>query len=417
MTFRILSIALLSILLLVGCGKDEKSETPAQPAMASGTTDAAGHTVINVGSYTVNVDVHNAAQAALPDIGVDAYLLHENVVVIARDSSGIYFPTIAVSGLAVTAKQAVPDHVQSPVVIAGTAVQSTIVMQAIQQGVYSFQTDPANMDLITSDAWTIETGHFGTLDQLRMLIDTAVAYNQGAYIRLSPSVAQAVGSGTRTAVFSAQSASDIATFAALVGIAFPIFQGDSLNFNRLTYANSYMPLVYIDNIQLHRNFWCQFTLIWGENPSDLDSHLWTPLFGSAPGDSALAHVCYYRRGSQDAPPYADLDVDDVTSYGPEHVTVYDNYPGTYVYAVHHYSGSGTFFSSGARVTLLKPDGTVQGFDAPADVPGVGDDWYWHVCQVDGQTGAVTPLNTYSPDPPRGDYLTDIPDRSLLKAAD
>ncbi len=107
----------------------------------------------------------------------------------------------------------------------------------------------------------------------------------------------------------------------------------------------------------------------------------------------------------------------MTSYGPEHVTIYQSIPGTYVYAVHHYSGSGTFYSSGAKVIFLKPDGTVQQFDAPPDVAGVGDDWYWLVCYVDGQTGAVTPINTYSPNPPRGDYLLSASERSLLKAAD
>jgi hypothetical protein len=162
-----------------------------------------------------------------------------------------------------------------------------------------------------------------------------------------------------------------------------------------------MPIINIDNVIMHRNFWAQFTLIWGENPHDLDSHLWTPRMGS---DSTAWHICYYRRGYVDEIPYANLDVDDVTSFGPEHVTIYQHVPGVYTYAVYHYSGDGTIATSNARVTLLKPDGSVQAFNVPTDTTGVGDNWWWHVCTVNGTTGEVTTINRLVSTPPLPDQL-------------
>jgi uncharacterized protein YfaP (DUF2135 family) len=63
---------------------------------------------------------------------------------------------------------------------------------------------------------------------------------------------------------------------------------------------------------------------------DLDSHLFVPN-----GD----HVYFVDRGSLTAAPYAALDVDDITGFGPEVVTITRLYPGTYRYAVFNYSGS------------------------------------------------------------------------------
>ncbi|OGC91119.1 MAG: hypothetical protein A2W25_08310 [candidate division Zixibacteria bacterium RBG_16_53_22] len=412
--FKIVSAILLSALLLVGCGKDDKVKPPTEPAMASGVTDVNGHATIDVGSFTVDVDVRNAAQVALPYINVDTYLLHNNVVIIARDPAAAYLPTVAVSSWSGSAKRETPDLVQSPVYIMGTSVQGMLVMQPIQSGVYSYQPDPPGLDAISSDEWTVETSQFGPLNQLYQLMDTSATYQQGVYIRLAPAVQQLLGSGARTAAFRLYDGIDFPTFATLCGVAFEMSDDDSLYYSLIDYTDHSIPMVNIDNIRMYRDFWAQFRLTWGENPSDLDSHLWTPLFGSNPYDSALAHVCYYRNGSVDAPPYADLDVDDVTSFGPERVTIYQHFPGTYVYAVHHFSGTGTFFSSAAKVSLLKPDGTVQLFEAPPDVPGVGDGWYWHVCQIDGQTGAITPLNAYSSNPPRGDVLANAPDKPVLE---
>jgi hypothetical protein len=143
---------------------------------------------------------------------------------------------------------------------------------------------------------------------------------------------------------------------------------------------------------LLRDYFKQFTLTWGEQPADLDAHLWTPVI-----DTASYHVFYAFMGSQYSAPFAHLDVDDMESYGPEHITIFDNFPGSYVFAVHHYSGDSTITVSEAQVSVV--DSAGNGVTLyPPDEPSF-DDYWWHVCSVDGQTGDITPINIVSPDPP------------------
>ena len=59
-------------------------------------------------------------------------------------------------------------------------------------------------------------------------------------------------------------------------------------------------------------------LTWGANPSDLDAHLTGPT-----ADASRFHVFYppSSRGSGGASPFAVLDVDDTSSFGPETITI------------------------------------------------------------------------------------------------
>jgi hypothetical protein len=177
-----------------------------------------------------------------------------------------------------------------------------------------------------------------------------------------------------------------------MGIELRIFGGDTLHTRQLNYMDNSMPILIIDDIIMYRDFWMQFTLTWAENPSDLDSHLWTPMI-----EDYSYHIYYASRGDSASAPYVDLDVDDVTSYGPEHITIYDEYPGTYTFAIYHFSGSGDISLSEAEVGVLKPDGTVQAFTVP-DAAAAAN-WWWHVCTIDGTTGEITPVNSISADPP------------------
>lgn len=83
-------------------------------------------------------------------------------------------------------------------------------------------------------------------------------------------------------------------------------------------------------------------LTWGANPSDLDSHLRGP---------NNIDVAWDSRGSLTALPFAQLDVDDITGFGPEVITVTRLARGTYTYYVHKFSGTGTQTGSPARVEL------------------------------------------------------------------
>ena len=130
----------------------------------------------------------------------------------------------------------------------------------------------------------------------------------------------------------------------------------------------------------------RIVLSWGENPRDIDSHLHTPEI-----EGSTYEVYYASRGSLDAPPYAQLDRDDVTSYGPETVTITELYSGTYRYAVEYYAGSGTLGSSGAVVQVYDDNGLYATYNVPPsagnDPPQMGDEWT--VFYINGDTGEIT----------------------------
>jgi hypothetical protein len=115
-------------------------------------------------------------------------------------------------------------------------------------------------------------------------------------------------------------------------------------------------------------------LTWGSRPSDLDSHLITPS-GSI--------VYYGSRGSLTVAPFANLDVDDTSAFGPEVVTVRRLMVGTYKYIVHNYSGqtSTLISASGARVELNVPDRAVELFVPPASGETTSTNW-WQPFEID-----------------------------------
>lgn len=137
-------------------------------------------------------------------------------------------------------------------------------------------------------------------------------------------------------------------------------------------------------------------LTWGANPSDLDSHLTGPTAGSA----TRFHVYYADQGSQVAAPYVGLDVDNISGFGPEVITINRFIPGLYRYSVHHFEGSSTIPASPARVELTL-NGVTRIFTPPAPVVTLAPDSVWVVMELTvDSTGnvTVTPINTYSTTP-------------------
>ncbi len=91
----------------------------------------------------------------------------------------------------------------------------------------------------------------------------------------------------------------------------------------------------------------RIVLSWGENPSDLDSHI-----SQNEGNTVLQHIYYNHQTGTGV----KLDTDDTTSYGPETVTLNNSSNYTYKYYVHDYTNKGSssssaMSSSGAKVTV------------------------------------------------------------------
>jgi len=135
----------------------------------------------------------------------------------------------------------------------------------------------------------------------------------------------------------------------------------------------------------------RIVLTWGETPSDLDSHLTGP-----DGSGGRFHVYY---ASRQPVPFANLDRDDVSSFGPETITVEPRHPGTYRYSVHNFTqrnnpaeAAGGIHSSPTRVEVYSSQGLVRAFTAPAPPANIQANT-WRVFEM-AQNGTITPINTY-----------------------
>ncbi len=128
----------------------------------------------------------------------------------------------------------------------------------------------------------------------------------------------------------------------------------------------------------------RIVLRWGLNPSDLDSHLTGPLAGGGSFHIYFSNKNAYNNGVL----VANLDLDDVTSYGPETVTLNPDISGTFKYFVHHYAGSGSISTSSAQVQLFKGNTLLSTYNAPTD-QGAGI--IWNVFNI--ENGVIKNINT------------------------
>jgi uncharacterized protein YfaP (DUF2135 family)/uncharacterized protein YjdB len=126
----------------------------------------------------------------------------------------------------------------------------------------------------------------------------------------------------------------------------------------------------------------RFVLSWGASPRDLDSHLTGPV----PGATNRFHVYFSSRGSATALPFARLDVDVTTGFGPETITIAQQFPGLYRYYVYQWSSDGAIPTSNARVDVYQGNTLVRQFYPPQ-----GTGRYWTVFEISGTT--LTPVNT------------------------
>ena len=131
-------------------------------------------------------------------------------------------------------------------------------------------------------------------------------------------------------------------------------------------------------------------LSWGEEPSDLDSHLTGPT-----PDSSRFHIFFSNETyAVNDIVYADLDLDDTDSVGPETTTIYQQISGVYRFSVHDYSNkssleSNALSTSGAQVKVYRGDGLIATFNVPVNQGGT----LWTVFELNGNT--ITPINAMS----------------------
>lgn len=138
----------------------------------------------------------------------------------------------------------------------------------------------------------------------------------------------------------------------------------------------------------------RIVLTWGEKPRDLDSHLLGP---DAGGSDTRFHTYYNEKNyNYDDHLYANLDRDDISSYGPETTTVYTLAPsGTYSFYVHDFTNrnvndSEEMANSFAKVALYIDNQLYSVYNVPTNVKGN----LWHVFDIDAATLNVTYSGEY-----------------------
>ena len=130
----------------------------------------------------------------------------------------------------------------------------------------------------------------------------------------------------------------------------------------------------------------RIVLTWDEKPYDLDSHL----TGPDERDSRF-HISFANKGRINSSPYANLDIDDVESYGPETITIRRQQSGLYKYWVHDYSNSGSrsssgLLNSGAKVKVYNGNSVPKVFHVPNQEGTV-----WKVFEI--ENGIIKPVNS------------------------
>lgn len=142
----------------------------------------------------------------------------------------------------------------------------------------------------------------------------------------------------------------------------------------------------------------RIVLTWGEEPSDLDSHLTGPKV-----DGGRFHIYWSNKVYKDAETEVNLDKDDVSSYGPETITVINQVAdGTYKYNVFNYSGryisednKMDLANSSAKVEVYKGENLIQTYNVPTNIEGN----MWKVFEiVDGEIKTINKVETYDEHP-------------------
>lgn len=126
----------------------------------------------------------------------------------------------------------------------------------------------------------------------------------------------------------------------------------------------------------------RFVLSWGSQPSDLDAYLTGPIAASA-----QRFVVYFGTpGSLVASPFAQLDIDRTTGFGPETITMAQQIAGVYRYYVNNFSQQPSITVSNARVDVYQGNTLFNQFFIPQ-----GSGTYWTVFELNGSS--LTPINT------------------------
>ena len=123
----------------------------------------------------------------------------------------------------------------------------------------------------------------------------------------------------------------------------------------------------------------------GESPSDLDSHMQCDLSNGASGHVSFENI----RFDYGKKKICALDVDEMTGFGPETVTLYYGKTGWYHYHVEQFSRDGKLAASNACVRVYLPGKAHPSYTY--HVPA-GEGHSWDVFRFNSATQRMVPIN-------------------------
>jgi len=129
-------------------------------------------------------------------------------------------------------------------------------------------------------------------------------------------------------------------------------------------------------------------LTWGDNPRDLDNHLW--LFDTETGDQ-LDHIYFNDMSHNLGDGTARQDVDALNGNGPETITIPNFSEADMHYSVHNYSNNSWQVGGVDKVSveIYVGDTLIQSFTP--DIPSGMDGSHWHVFDI--VDGVVVPTQS------------------------
>ncbi len=410
----LLAISALSLALgFWGCSKDDdnsQTNNPPtyEPQYNSGQTGADGNVSINMGDYSLDVHVEDTGNQ--PVAGADVLAFQgQNTACVWVEGAGYYsaYQLISLAGIAASGGGSgeYPLNPQAERGISEADVNLSFDLAAVEGFVYEIETDPPHIADFYNDDGFQEHSMTGTLEDIYEALSLFPADVIGRSLRIYGSAAELRGLPSINAIINGTGLYEdlfyelVFDLTGLVPTDSVLFSYYSMDSDSETY---YLPQIHISELTYESGASdYKFILTWGQDPRDLDSHLWTPEIGGS-----TYHVYYGNLGSETSPPYAWLDVDDQYSYGPEVLTIVDLYPGTYSYAVHEYTGDGTITTSGAEVQVFRGRDLIGTYSVPTGESG--ENWYWYVGDVDGATGEFTLINMIQADQPVGTAPASLP---------
>jgi uncharacterized protein YfaP (DUF2135 family) len=136
------------------------------------------------------------------------------------------------------------------------------------------------------------------------------------------------------------------------------------------------------------DIWIQLT--WNTDQTDVDLHVWDP---------NNEHTYYGQKTEAEGGiPGAELDVDDIDGYGPEHFTMQSAQAGNYVVKVRYYSAYGVYENTTATVRISIAGGAYYTYThtfTPDDVTTetsydttYGYDWHVATLSMTGTGGGT-----------------------------